>query len=647
MGLLHDIGKYQESFQQRIDGEYIQVEHSICGAITARELYPDAMGLMMAYCIAGHHTGIPDGGFKNDVPIDHTLCGRLKGTFEDYEQYKEELQIPELKSKDFLCFMLRDCEKNMEILMDKFSFFTRYAFSCLIDADYLDTSRFQGLEKESMLYTDFCACNKKFDNIAIKNTTLLKEDLFHISQQIKLNSNMDGEIFFMNVPQGGEKALILMKFALERAIRSGKKRVIYVSDYNYVLDQAAKSFEELFGEHTEILRQQSTFSSSEYTENWDVQSIIITTTVQFFESIFSNKPEKLRKMHNMADSILIFDEAYMIPQEHPCLRTVSFITKYLHSEAIFSTAIMPDMTHLFKTYGLCNSKIIDLDIDIPEFSVFQNCSIEMIGSQDTESILNHSYPSSLIIVNEKKTAKKLYEKCCGKKFHLSTYLATHERNRIIQEIQMELKQLKLDYPNLKSVPEDRKITIISTAFFEIGRKLEVAAVFRELTALEHILHAGFNRQVFVFEFNETRQDVKRNVTWDILQKYENAACPQSIKEYYDRVFDNFVLQKNTITETCYDLSNIPFASYARDFKLIHPEQIPVAVPCDDESASLINALKKGEEIGNADRILQMYTCLISMEELDQLKENHLVEDYGIWCLLDPDHYDVNTGIVID
>ena len=112
MGMLHDIGKYQPSFQKRIDGASVQVEHSICGALEAKKQYPDVLGLIMEYCIAGHHSGIPDGGAYNDTPDQSTLCGRLKRDTEDYSIYREELSLSCPDRQAFLQYLLKDCGQD-------------------------------------------------------------------------------------------------------------------------------------------------------------------------------------------------------------------------------------------------------------------------------------------------------------------------------------------------------------------------------------------------------------------------------------------------------------------------------------------------------------------------------------------------------
>lgn len=351
MGLLHDVGKYQETYQKRISGDNIRVEHSICGAQIAREKYTGAMGLMMEYCIAGHHSGLPDGGFADHTPDKSTLHGRLKRKTEDYSTYKKELIELEVDEKAFQKLMLQDCGKDMELFIDKFAFFTRYCFSCLTDADSLDAGKFCNTMWPRPLNADFQAClvrvDKQLDSFV--HETSLQRARASLQAQVFQKVSQDAELYLMNMPTGSGKTLCSIRVALERAIRGKKKRIVYVIPYNSIIDQTAEIFENLFKGCAEILRHQSSFSyenedrdySEDYrlaakcaAENWDAP-LIITTTVQFFESVYSNRRGKLRKLHNLADTILIFDEAHLMPLEYlqPCLRAIAYITRYLNSEA--------------------------------------------------------------------------------------------------------------------------------------------------------------------------------------------------------------------------------------------------------------------------------------------------------------------------
>lgn len=684
VGLLHDVGKYQASFVKRINGSSIRVEHSTCGALAAKEKYavPMPMALMMEYCIAGHHSGIPDGGFPNDDADKATLCGRLKRDYEDFSEYKNELALPELNGLEWMKYLFRDCDNKMENVIDKFAFLTRYVFSCLVDADSVDTADFcKERELPRKLNADFSSCLQNVDDKlrSFVCKTELQRARAALQNQAFQNMNQDAEIYLLHMPTGSGKTLASVKIALERALVKRKRRIIYIIPYNSIIEQTADVFEKMFGDNLEILRHQSTFSyedeengSEDYqeaaktaAENWDAP-FIITTAVQFFESVYANKRGKLRKMHNMSDSILIFDEAHLMPQDYlqPCLQAVSYITRYLHSEAVFLTATMPDFEKLIKEYALPDSKIVKLTKDTSMFTKFQKCRYSYIGEVSSSELLSKccEYPSSLIVVNKKATARELYQECGGKKYHLSTYMTSYDRKRILKEIKQELKQLEADYPEYKDVPEDRRITIISTSLIEAGVDLDVYTVFRERTGLDSILQAGgrCNREgkrkmadVFVFDLaEETRQaalDEKANLTKGLLKKYDDVSDVKCIEEYYSRLYfmkaDD--IQKNTMHQVCTDLASIPFKEYAEKFELIDSRQVSLVVPRDAQSEQLVEMMKY-TKAGNA-RKLQNYTCSVRQKELEDLVRQHAADDYGtgIYCLTNKDYYDEYKGVLFE
>ncbi len=686
-GLVHDIGKMQESFQRKLTGAAIHVEHSGCGAVVVKRRYPDPIGLMLAYCIAGHHSGIPDGGFPGDSPDMSTLNGRLKRRFEDFSAYKEEFddsEFPRISQKEICELLTRDCDGKSEILVDKFAFFTRYLFSCLVDADSLDTARFCTGETVRPLRADFEAClrrvNEKLSSFIC--TTPLQEARKRLQQQVFEKAAVDGEIYLMNMPTGSGKTLGSIKLALERAILRGKKRIIYVIPYNSIIDQTVSVFETIFGADAEILRHQSTFSyedtedmtedyrrSAEYAvENWDTFSILVTTAVQFFGSLYTNKRKKLRKIHNMADSVLIFDEAHLMPREYlqPCLRAIAYITKYLNSEAVFLTATMPDFPKLLQEYALKNSRIVDLVVDTSDIMLFRKCRYRSLGNITAEKLIEKAAdgPSTLMIVNSKKSARKLYRQCTGKKYYLSTYLTARDRERRIREIGRELAQQEKDFPDGAWIPEDRRIMVVSTSLVEAGVDLDFYTVYRELSGLDNILQAGgrCNREgkrdcaeVFIFELEEEqrpRQSIEANITAGILERFDDIACSESIREYYDRLYreKKSVIEEKTITRDCCGIRDIPFAEYAKKFKLIEADNtVALVVPQDETSREIVTSLRYTGGSGHITRKLQKYACSISRRELDELICQHAADDFdtGIWCLVNPDYYDEELGILFE
>ena len=679
MGMLHDIGKYQNSFQKKIISDLnSMVEHSTCGAVAAKEKYKDALLLLMQYCIAGHHSGIPNGGYANDTSDMNTLCGRLKREFEDYSVYKKELCLPEINENEFNNFLIDGCSNPKDII-EKFSFVVRYCFSCLTDADSNDTAEFCNGVKNHSLKADFQKCLTKLNNklSSFVCSTDLQKARSQIQNQVYKKTDLNSEIYLMNMPTGSGKTLCSMKFALERAIKTNKKRIIYIIPYNSIIDQTAELFENLFGNDAEILRHQSSFSydDTDYTEdyknvvrlateNWDAQ-IIITTAVQFFESVYANKRGKLRKMHNMADSILVFDEAHLMPENYlqPCLRVISYITKILGSEAIFLTATMPDFKRLIKEYSLKNSMITDLINDTTLFKKFQKCTYENIGGIDIYNLVarSHSLPSALIVVNKKLVAREIYSLCKGKKYHLSTYMTAYDRKRTIENIKNDLLNLERDYPNYEDVPDERKITVVSTSLIEAGVDLDFYCVFRELSGLDSILQAGGrcnregkrkNSKVYIFSLNDRKSfltDNRTNLTEGLLSEYNDISCLESITSYYDRLFfmnrKNIVM--NSISEKCSDIRSIPFKTYSEEFEIIGENTISVVVERDNVSKSLIDNIRFAGVANQRD--LQKYAFTVYRYEFDELYKQHIVDDFGsgIWCLTNNDYYDENIGVTFE
>lgn len=680
MGLLHDVGKYQKSFQKRIDGKNIRVEHSTCGAVVAKEKYNSVLGLLMQYCIAGHHSGIPDGGFPTDSSDQSTLAGRMKRNFEDFTYYQQELILPDLDIDTFISYLQMDC-KSKTMVINKFAFFVRYGFSCLVDADSIDTARFCNQLEQRGLQSDFSACLEKL-NICFGRfvcETPLQKSREKLQGQVFSQVEEKADLYLMNMPTGSGKTLCSMKFALERAIRERKKRIIYVIPYNSIIEQTADIFEQIFGEAAEILRHQSTFCIEEdfkgeesdkliaklATENWDAQ-IIITTAVQFFESLYSNQRGKLRKLHNMAESILIFDEIHTLPLAYlqPCLEGIAFITKYLNSKAVFLTATMPNFIQWMQQHVMSSLSFRNLIADQSCFSVFQKCTYHYLSYISQEGLLEKAKqnPSSLIIVNKRRTARELYHSCGGKKYHLSTYMTALDRSRVIKEIKEELDCLERDDALEKEIPEERRITVISTSLIEAGVDLDFHTVFRELSGLEHILQSAgrCNREgkrksgdVYIFEWEEERgkpkKDISAEITRGMFLKKQEISDQACIGAYYDRVFSvaGEALTKQAMYQYTDKLFALPFETYAKNFQLIESDTISVVVACDAYSRTLVEGIQQN---GYGDiRKLQKYVFSVYPYEFEQLRQQGVVEDFGsgIWCLTNLDYYDQEVGVLFE
>ncbi|MBQ8959659.1 MAG: hypothetical protein IJ071_00345 [Ruminococcus sp.] len=334
----------------------------------------------------------------------------------------------------------------------------------------------------------------------------------------------------------------------------------------------------------------------------------------------------------------------------PCLRAVGFLTKYLRGEAIFLSATMPDHSALFQRY-IGDAKCRELILDKQDTRFFQKCRYSYLGMTDMEAVAQRAldYPSSLIIVNSRKTAREIYRLLTGRKYHLSTYMTPFDRSETIPKIRRDLA-------------DGEKITVVSTSLVEAGVDLYFQAVFRQLAGLGSILQSGgrCNREgrldhgdVFIFETEDKlRGDMKVRaaIVRDLLDRGCELTSEESIKEYYSRLFaySDELIEQNSISAGVDRLDGIPFRSYAEGFGFIKDETVSVVIESCGEAAQLVEQLPFGGK--TVRRKLQRYSVSLRVHgELDRaLKAGLLREtDSGFFILSAGDRYNSETGLDID
>lgn len=682
IGLQHDRGKGTARFQQHLQDPSIRTEHSLHGAKEAMSGIPHrCISLLAAQCIAGHHTGLPDTGVKGDHPEKSTLYARLARKLEPLEPDGEIPENVSLDVQTVLKYLVDDCtpEDNAGAV-ERIAFLTRYCFSALCDADSLDTMRFcNGGILPKIPHADFKQCLEHLEQkfASFECCTELQRARSRLQEQVYRHAETQGNVFLLNMPTGSGKTLCSMKFALQRAILHGRKRIIYVSGYNAIIDQTAGTLDDIFKTDAQIVRHQSTFSYDDVPEpddeeknkrihaceNWDAE-MVVSTTVQFFESIAACSRGKLRRLHNLADSIILLDEIHTLPLEYlqPCLKAIALVTSCLNSDAIFMTATMPDYEKLLHTFGSQKLQVTDLIPDKSLYSAFRKCDFLWAGEMTDERLILQctNAPSSLVIVNTKKTARELYENCSDKckKFHLSTYMTAEDRTKTIKQIRKELYELEKAYPGLENVPPDERVICFSTSLVEAGVDLDFSCVFRELTALDSILQAGgrCNREgkrkdakVVIFERSDIQRrhdTVESDITRSLLVEYPDISSEDCIREYYERLI--FAKKDDLMLHAFSRYSKSPmdmnFRTYAENFHLIEDRTISIVVPTDKVGRELVECLRRGELV--PERRLQSYTASITRWELDDLRKQGVIDDFGcgIYCLMNMDYYKSEVGI---
>ncbi|RGF48899.1 CRISPR-associated helicase Cas3' [Ruminococcus sp. AF37-20] len=682
VGMYHDIGKYALNFQKRLDDDKVKFSHAACGAIEYKTLADknDCFAPLMEYCIAGHHTGLMDGGTDADNSDSPTLSGTLKRENEytgdnDYSAYATEIEFATLTQEEItppLNELLS--AKDPTELIERYAFFTKYVFSCLTDADFLDTERFCNKNVERGMSGDFEKAldklNRELSNMP--SNTPLRQARSRIQQQAFDNSVNKSHISILDMPTGSGKTLCSLKLALE----SGKKRIIYVIPYTSIIEQTANKFEKMFGDVLPVLQHHSNYSYDGNTEeekktaeklkrtceNWDAP-LIITTSVQFFQSIYHYKGSALRKLHNLRDSVIVFDEIHLIPTEllRPCLKAVGYITKYLNSEALFLSATMPDYSKLFDKF-LPDVNYNKLVTDRTNFKYFKKCEYKDMGKTSLENIAEKASrcKNALIVVNTKKTAAELYKLLQCEKYHLSANMTPAHRSHVIEVVRNKLEN-------------GEHITVVSTSLVEAGVDLDFNTVFRQLSGLDSILQAGgrCNREgkddkgyVYVFDIDEKYRkgsdlSMRINKTKGLLEKYQDITSYDCIKEYYDGIFDfnQSRIAENSIAKyneqsNSFDRQglmspySIPFRSYAMQFEYISADTISIVIDDigDNTCHELVETLRKGDM--SVRRALQKYSVSVYMNVFKDLYSQGVLNDHGtgIFILENQSYYNNETGL---
>ena len=678
----HDPGKYALKYQWRLDDDNIKFSHAACGALEYKKFADknDYFAPLMEYCIAGHHTGLMDGGTDADNSDSPTLNGILKRADEytgdsDYSAYATEIEFATLTQEEItppLNELLSTKDPTERI--ERYAFFTKYVFSCLTDADFLDTETFCDENIERGMSGDFEKAldklNRELSDMPSDNP--LRQARSRIQQQAFDNSVNKSHISILDMPTGSGKTLCSLKLALE----SGKKRIIYVIPYTSIIEQTANKFEEMFGDVLPVLQHHSNYSYDGNTEeekktaeklkktceNWDAP-LIITTSVQFFQSLYHYKGSALRKLHNLRDSVIVFDEIHLIPTNllRPCLKAVGYITKYLNSEALFLSATMPDYSKLFDKF-LPDVNYNKLVTDRTDFQYFKKCEYEDKGKTTLETIAENASQckNALIVVNTKKTAAELYSLVQGEKYHLSANMTPAHRSRVIEEVRKKLEK-------------GEHITVVSTSLVEAGVDLDFNTVFRQLSGLDSILQAGgrCNREgnddkgyVYVFDIDETYRKgsdlaMRINKTKGLLKKYSDITSYDCIKEYYDGIFDfnQSRIAENSIAKyneqsNSFDRqglmwpNSIPFRSYAMQFEYISADTISIVIddPNDQTCHELVETLRKGDM--SVRRALQKYSVSVYMNVFKDLYSQGVLNDHGtgIFILENQSYYNNETGL---
>ena len=695
-GLLHDVGKYSPLFDKRLHGDPKRVDHSTAGAKIAVERWGVRLGKMMAFCIAGHHAGLANGAGEGDGRS--TLQQRLNWQFgadipQLDEVWRQEIDLPETLPAPSV---KPDAGDHPHFTC---AFFIRMLYSCLVDADFLDTEAFYAkleqretvrgghpdLETLRPVFFDFINAFRRRATQAPKETeeqqrnATLNRLRGEILDYAVAQAQQDTGLFSLTVPTGGGKTFTSMAFALEHAKAHGLRRVIYVIPFTSIIEQNAAEFRKAFGALGEaaVLEYHSSFDDARLqgenskdklrlaSENWDMP-VVVTTAVQFFESLFADRSSRCRKLHNIAGSVIILDEAQMLPLNLllPIMQAIKELAQNYHCSVVMCTATQPAVQAENGFYrGFENVREI-APKPTALFDKLRRTTVQHIGTQTDADLLAKlgEHPQMLVIVNNRRHARSLYNqaKYLDGTFHLTTLMCAKHRSQKLDEIRGRLQKGK-------------PCRVIATSLIEAGVDVDFPLVMRAEAGLDSVAQAAgrCNREgkrpsensfVWIFAPEEqwkappelAAQAAVMRLTADSFS--DDLLSTQAVAAYFAELYqlkgselDNKkILKMHNDTGQSLDF---PFQTIADKFRMIESHMQPLIIPFDVEAENLISSLHHADHIGGLLRKLQPYTVQIPEKALAALYKAGRIEPINeknlgkqFYTLIGLDLYDEVAGL---
>ena len=693
-GQLHDLGKYSEAFNCRLHGGP-SVDHATAGAKIAVERWRNVIGKLIAFCIAGHHAGLANGSGEGDNR--RTLKQRLALQFGADIPALDNLWQQEIKLPQNLSAPPLKADAHHPFF--SYAFFTRMLYSCLVDADYLDTEAFylklENKAAERGGYPDLNVLQHNFNQFindfrrriaqapeqteAEKRNAALNRLRSEILDHAVEQAAQPQGLFTLTVPTGGGKTFTSMAFALEHAKQHGMRRVIYVIPFTSIIEQNAAEFRKAFGELGEqaVLEHHSTFDDGKLqneatkdklrlaSENWDAP-IVVTTAVQFFESLFADRSSRCRKLHNIAGSVIILDEAQMLPLNLllPIMQAIKELAQNYRCSIVMCTATQPAVQAENGFYrGFENVREI-APKPTALFDKLRRTTVQHIGTQTDADLLAKlgEHPQMLVIVNNRRHARSLYDqaKHLDGTFHLTTLMCAKHRSQKLDEIRGRLKS-------------DEPCRVIATSLIEAGVDVDFPLVMRAEAGLDSVAQAAgrCNREgkrpsensfVWIFAPEEqwkappelAAQAAVMRLTADSFS--DDLLSTQAVAAYFAELYqlkgselDNKkILKMHNDTGQSLDF---PFQTIADKFCMIESHMQPLIIPFDVDAENLISSLHHADHIGGLLRKLQPYIVQIPEKALAALYKAGRIEpinekNFGkqFYTLIGLDLYDEVAGL---
>ena len=645
LGEMHDVGKARHSFQSYLahvnglgDADYDASDHSHSGAgacWAVRHFGP--IGRLLAYCVAGHHAGLPDwiGGETPNGALSARLADEASVLEESAVRAQTDVLDANWPQPPKPSFRFRDAEV---------AFWIRMLYSCLVDADFLDTEAFMdaGRAEGRGGYPALDAlADSFFAELDAKQRAAAPTEVNGVRAEIRAACEAAAEerpgLFSLTVPTGGGKTLSAMAFAFRHARKFGKSRIVYVIPYTSIIEQTADVLRRFLGD-ANVLEHHSNFDPAKETqtsrlasENWDAP-VIVTTTVQFFESLHACKSSRCRKLHNIADSVVILDEVQLLPTTllKPCSEALRQLAERYGTTIVLSTATQPGLPGLdgvremippaLNLYARLRRTRCEFPDDMSRRRTWEEIADELA-----------SFRQVLCVVNTRRDCRDLFDRMPQGTIHLSASMCGEHRSRVIAHIKERLAR-----------GED--IRVVSTQLVEAGVDIDFPVVYRAFTGLSSIAQSagrcnregrldGLGRVVVFMPPKESPRGELRNGEYATSDLLHMKSCPSlESPDVFPVYFQKLRARAHSQGEAFEDwlvknarCLQFQFREADAAFQMIGDESVPIVVRYGD-NGRLVEELRIVGPKRLIMRRLQRFTVNVPRGAIGELLQKGFVEE---------------------
>lgn len=706
LGILHDAGKSSEAFQRRLQGSDQHVDHSTAGARIALDRYGEyGVGRLLAYAIAGHHGGQPNGIASSQgagsslTPLEQRLQKEVEpyDAFFDLLDESDSFALPSVSELGLPFVPHRKAAPSNDVSARCFSIYVlaRMLYSSLVDADYLDTEHFMTPDASQARNDQKRASIPELlemlqAHLATKSST---DSPVNRARQAVLSdcvaaAELEPGLFSLTVPTGGGKTLSSLAFALKHAKQYGMDRVIIAIPFTSIVDQTAAVLKDIFGS-ANVLEHHSNYDFSDLddeegyaqrltAQNWDAP-IVVTTNVQLFESLFANKPGKSRKIHSIANSVIILDEAQTLPD--------SLLT--------LSLAMLEELTFGYgATIVLCTATQPALDMVWPfgskprEITAHKDSFAEAFGSRmayETVGILEKDqlisqlseYDQVLCVVGTKAEACEIYRGLVAQVdegsvlynqsplnvqgyFHLSAAMTPSHRSEVLDQVRQRLK-------------EGKRCIVVSTQLVEAGVDVDFPVVYRELAGIDSLVQAAgrCNREgrndagivrVFEYAIEGERQrtspwlEKMKDIARSLIEENGGTMSEDLVRPFFEVRYQTEDLDAKGLFARLIDTNivrsafkPIPFEQIAIDYRIIDEDTVPLFIPRGSDGAKELEKLLAAENPAALSMRLQRHSVSVPRWLSREYEQTEAFESIGPFLVLREDRlqdfYRDDVGLV--